>query len=228
MSSQDLVNQLFNGNSKAFGAATEQQYQAGTYKRGEVFLTQAKRLIGKQKAFILDYGCGTGRISMMLGKEGYTVLGLDPAQEHIEIANGLNEYQNVRFSALENGLKELEVSCDMVVSSSVLEFVPDVEQYIQDINTVLKPGGLLLVSIPNLFSLWRMYSKIRFGKRYKHFEFQQNLFSQKQLKVLLEKHHFNSVGSGIYFESAFDQKGLSVLNKSMFFGTLVLLTFVKK
>ena len=225
MHTQESINQLFNDNSKAFGEEIEKQYEAGTYRRGEVFLRKVKKHV-HMGASILDYGCGTGRISMMLGKEGYQVQGIDPAVEHIQMAASLNQSSHVGFNVLSN-FNAPASSFDAVVSSSVFEFVPDPEQYINDIYRLLKPGGKLIISFPNTFSLWRVYSKIRFGKRYNHFKFQT---TRKKSKIiaLFQKHKFKKVGGTEYYESAFDHKGLGFLNASRWFGTLFVLVFEKK
>jgi 2-polyprenyl-3-methyl-5-hydroxy-6-metoxy-1,4-benzoquinol methylase len=228
MSSQDTINQLFNNNSKAFTEATEQQYKAGTYKRGEVFLKHISALIKSPDAAVLDYGCGTGRISMMLGKQGYQVLGVDPAVDHIQIAGSLNDSPRIVFKVLTQEPIAAPASFDAIVSSSVFEFVPDAQEYIASIYQLLKPGGLLFMSFPNTHSLWRLYSKLRFGKRYQHFKFQKNTFTPKQVTALLEKNNFKKIAGPEYYESAFDQKGLSFLNTSRLFGTLFILVLEKK
>jgi 2-polyprenyl-3-methyl-5-hydroxy-6-metoxy-1,4-benzoquinol methylase len=227
MHTQESINQLFNGNSKAFGDEIERQYEAGVYKRGDVFLRQVKTHVPLANASILDYGCGTGRISMMLGKEGYRVLGIDPAVDHIEMATSLNRSSNVAFKVLTQAPIAAAASFDAVVSSSVFEFVPDPQQYIQAIYQLLKPGGRLIISFPNAFSLWRIYSKIRFGKRYNHFKF-QTIHKKTDLIKQFEKNKFKKIGSTQYYESAFDHKGLSFLNASSLFGTLFVMVFEKR
>jgi 2-polyprenyl-3-methyl-5-hydroxy-6-metoxy-1,4-benzoquinol methylase len=228
MSTQNTINQLFNENSKAFGDAIEQQFEAGTYKRGDVFVKKVIANVKKKDAYILDYGCGTGRIDMMLGEKGYRVFGVDPAVEHISRATSLNHLPNVSFEVLTDATIALPHCFDVVISSSVFEFVPDVQQYIDDIKLLLKPGGILVISFPNKMSLWRWYAKIRFGKKYKHFQFQKNLFSKDEIRSLFQKNNFRPIGGVEYYESAFDHKGLSFLNASRLFGTLFVLVFEKE
>lgn len=228
MSTQNSINQLFNNNSKAFGDTIEQQYETGSYKRGEVFLKKVKKYVKSPDAKILDYGCGTGRISIMLGDQGYQVTGVDPAVEHIKIAQSLNPLAHVDFQVLSDGTFETTLRFDAVVSSSVFEFVPDAQQYISAINRVLKPGGILVISFPNLFSLWRLYSKVRFGKKYNHFKFQKNLFSKADIEKLFMRNNFKKLDGPEYYESVFDQKGLGFLNASSLFGTLGVWVFRKK
>ena len=228
MLEQERINQLFNQNSKAFNNATEQHVLDGTYKRGQLFLTSLKAKVSSKDTKVLDYGCGTGRMSIMLGKEGYHVIGIDPAEEHIRIAQSLNDLPHVQFKLMSDRIEESENSFDAVVSSSVFEFVPDAEEYIADIQRVLKSNGVLLISIPNKRSWWRLYAKLRFGRQYNHFKFQKNLLTEKELQILLEKHGFKREGYSRYYESAFDQKGLSFLNSLSIFGTLTLMCFRKR
>ncbi|MBC7488495.1 MAG: class I SAM-dependent methyltransferase [Cytophagaceae bacterium] len=228
MSTQNSINQLFNNNSKAFGDTIEQQYQTGSYKRGEVFLKKVTNYVLASDAKILDYGCGTGRISMMLGDQGYQVTGVDPAVEHIKIAQSLNHLPLVNFQVLTEDTIITSIRFDAVVSSSVFEFVPDAQQYISAIDNVLKPGGVLIISFPNLFSLWRVYAKLRYGKKYNHFKFQKHLLSKSEIKKLLMKNNFRKLEGPQYYESVFDHKGLGFLNASRFFGTLGVWVFQKK
>ncbi|MCC8984520.1 class I SAM-dependent methyltransferase, partial [Bradyrhizobium acaciae] len=51
-------------------------------------------------------------------------------------------------------------SFDGVLCASVLEYVSDVAQCLRQIHRVLRPGGLLLVSIPNRGSLLRQSYKL--------------------------------------------------------------------
>jgi 2-polyprenyl-3-methyl-5-hydroxy-6-metoxy-1,4-benzoquinol methylase len=229
MSTQNSINQLFNNNSKSFGDTIEQQYHTGFYRRGDVFLNKVTSHVKKQYARILDYGCGTGRISLILGTQGYQVTGVDPAIEHLKRAEELNHLPNVKFQLLNDNDSLGDVgSYDAVVSSSVFEFVPDAQLYIKTIAKLLPSGGILIISFPNLFSLWRIYSKIRFRKVYNHFSFQKNMLSNKEIRTLMEQSDFRLLKGPQYYESAFDHKGLGFLNASRLFGTLGVWVFEKK
>jgi 2-polyprenyl-3-methyl-5-hydroxy-6-metoxy-1,4-benzoquinol methylase len=109
----------------------------------------------------LDAGCGTGTLSRWLAARGCGVLGVDAASEMIVAAAHAakaHEYSErltfVRVStiarlALDNNL------LDGILCSSVLEYVPDPVACLAEFARVLKPGGLLLVSVPNRHSVVR-------------------------------------------------------------------------
>jgi 2-polyprenyl-6-hydroxyphenyl methylase/3-demethylubiquinone-9 3-methyltransferase len=109
----------------------------------------------------LDAGCGTGTLSRWLAARGCGVLGIDAASEMIAAAAYAAQAQEyserlsfVRVStvariALNDNL------LDGVLCSSVLEYVSDPVACLSEFARVLKPGGLLLVSIPNRNSVVR-------------------------------------------------------------------------
>jgi 2-polyprenyl-3-methyl-5-hydroxy-6-metoxy-1,4-benzoquinol methylase len=109
----------------------------------------------------LDAGCGAGTLSRWLVGRGCSVLGVDAASEMITAAAQAAkafEYSErlafVRVStvarlALDDNL------LDGILCSSVLEYVPDPVACLAEFARVLKPGGLLLVSVPNRHSVVR-------------------------------------------------------------------------
>lgn len=97
-----------------------------------------EELSGRQ--VVLDVGCGDGQIARALAAQGSTVLGIDPTQLHIDIANqraGGPTYQL-------GGATELPVadnSQDAVVACLVFEHIDEVDAAIAEVARVLKPGG---------------------------------------------------------------------------------------
>jgi SAM-dependent methyltransferase len=89
---------------------------------------------------ILDVGCGDGQISRALAKLGSTVLGIDPTQMHIDIANeraGGPTY-------LLGGAAKLPVedgSMDAVVACLVFEHIDEMDAAVAEVSRVLRPGG---------------------------------------------------------------------------------------
>ena len=109
----------------------------------------------------LDAGCGTGTLSRWLATKGCGVLGVDAASEMITAAAqtaaahkystrvSFIQVKSIARLALEDNL------LDGILCSSVLEYVSDPRACLAEFSRILKPGGILLVSVPNRNSVVR-------------------------------------------------------------------------
>lgn len=125
------------------------------------------KLIGKPGSFILDAGCGGGVLAKILSSIGHTVDGITISMEELEMAKPF--VRNVYLHNLETGLPmELAPNqYDFVVCSHVLEHIVYPEQLLSDIEKVLKPGGHLIVALPNI-----MHYKSRIKLMVGNFDYQ--------------------------------------------------------
>ena len=108
------------------------------------------KLVTKQGSTILDAGCGGGVLAEILSSLGHTVDGITISMEELEMAKPF--VRNVYLHNLETGLP-LNLApnqYDCVVCSHVLEHIVYPEQLLSDIEKVLKPGGQLIVALPNI------------------------------------------------------------------------------
>ncbi len=108
-------------------------------------------------ARVLDFGCGPGVMSIKVAQMGYEVVAVDAADRMIEVAErerrrcGVN---NVTFSVMEASSFSFEAaSFDAVICSSVLEYLDYDMALLGNLARVLKPKGVLLLSIPHKFSI---------------------------------------------------------------------------
>jgi SAM-dependent methyltransferase len=99
---------------------------------------------------VLDAGCGTAYGTAMLAAAGAEeVLGVDLDEGVVEAARA-GSPANARFEVAD--LRELPVGddeIDLVVCFEAIEHVPDPEKVLDELQRVLAPEGLLLVSTPN-------------------------------------------------------------------------------
>lgn len=139
----------------------EQHYQKRSFKARQTVLVECLQARDLEGSSWLDAGCGTGTLSRLLAERGCRVLGVDAAKEMVEaagqLAQGGDRSGQLKFERVETiaRLPLVSNSYDGVLCSSVLEYVSDVDACLKEFARVLRPGGLLLVSVPNRHSMVR-------------------------------------------------------------------------
>ena len=113
---------------------------------------------------LLDLGCGEGRhsISAYLLADA-DIVGLDLGMQDLQTARSrLQDFSvdanKAGYCAFIQGtghtLPFADNSFDHVICSEVLEHIPEYASFLQEIQRVLKPGGLFAVSVPRFFPEW--------------------------------------------------------------------------
>lgn len=104
---------------------------------------------------VVDLACGTGYGSEHLKKAGAKfVTGIDICPEAIQYASSQHGGDGLRFIAASGEATGLEdACCDLVVSFETIEHVPDDQALLREFARILKPGGRLVCSTPNLWPL---------------------------------------------------------------------------
>lgn len=115
----------------------------------------------KPAGYALDAGCGSGVLSVIAASYCSSVTAFDASPQMVQLAREkaatLSVSHKLAFSELRmEHLAQLPAEhFDLVISSSVLEYLegfwPAFDQLVQR----LAPGGTLLFSIPNMSSLYR-------------------------------------------------------------------------
>jgi SAM-dependent methyltransferase len=150
--------------SKADEWVTLYQAKVQFRDRLELFVNGVRRYVSRPGK-VLDFGCGPGIMSMALACEGYEVTGLDGAERMIDVARRQSlqrGLRNVCFQVMDSeSFSPVPESYDAVICSSVLEYVEDDQKLLGRLAEALRPGGLLLVSVPHSASyLGRMEDAI--------------------------------------------------------------------
>jgi ubiquinone/menaquinone biosynthesis C-methylase UbiE len=151
----------------------------------------------------LDAGCGSGTLARYLVESGARVLGVDAAEEMISLARELASEkgygQQLRFEHIPTiaNLPLPDHSLDGILCSSVLEYVPDPAACLKEFARVLRPNGLLVVSVANRRSIVHKAQQAThrlgrfFGQNWCAFlEHSHNDFSVSDFRALLEANKF--------------------------------------
>jgi SAM-dependent methyltransferase len=105
------------------------------------------------KGTLLDVGCGTGELLAVARARGWTTTGVEPVEQSARYAvdkRGLD----VRAAMLEeSGLPER--TYDVVSAFHVVEHMVDASAFLRSISRWVRPGGYVVVEVPNWHSFHR-------------------------------------------------------------------------
>lgn len=113
-------------------------------------------------ARILDVGCGDGFATSVAAQRnpGHRFAGLDWSAR--SLAQARERGVSVLRAGLDSRLPIRSASVDVVIMSEVIEHLVDTDSAIEEVHRVLKPGGSLLLSTPNL-AAWYNRVLLAFG-----------------------------------------------------------------
>lgn len=118
------------------------------------WLERSLRATGKttQSLRLLDYGCGTGQ-NLLLFSELGEAYGVDAAPEAVAYCRKRGLRNVLQLSSLEN-VKQLGGAFDVITLLDVLEHLPDDALALQQVRRLLKPDGLVVLTVPMFEWLW--------------------------------------------------------------------------
>ena len=132
-------------------------------EKAEYWRSQLSLFETNPQATLLDLGCGDGNFTIMLAKKLSTsnVFGIDIVDKNVEqsVVKGIKCRQVNLDSAkfpFEND------TFDAICASQILEHVSDTDGFIKEAYRILKPGGYIVLSTPNLAS-WHCMIFLIFG-----------------------------------------------------------------
>jgi ubiquinone/menaquinone biosynthesis C-methylase UbiE len=101
---------------------------------------------------VLELRCGTGYFTHELARSGANIIAIDVSPELLEIAKANCSASNVRYQ-IQNAcaLSYPDATFDSVVGSSVLHHL-EVKEALGEVYRVLKPGGTIYFTEPNMLN----------------------------------------------------------------------------
>lgn len=144
-------------------------YALATNDRGREVVEKLVELGCKLKGQrLLDIGSGYGGVCIQAALAGAESIGLEPDERLVGIAHAnLSDHPPlpVTFltqSAVADGLPEKLGQFQVIVCDNVIEHAEFPERLIQIIGTLLAPGGLLYMTLPNARSIGQVMSDCHF------------------------------------------------------------------
>lgn len=158
------------------------------------------RSSGQQSGLVVDIGCGRGEILHAMRESGWRTLGTEISESSARHAREAL-HLDVRVCEDVDALGLPEGSADLVLLWHVLEHVRDPARMLGEIATLLRPGGTLIVAVPNAGSLEARLS----GPRWFHLDVPRHLwhFTPATLTTLLRPEGLE-VGRSSYFSPEYD------------------------
>jgi len=138
---------------------------------------------------LLDIGCGNGAFMYSAEKNGWKASGVELSENNASYARdkrGLNVRTGTLFDA-----KFPEAYFDVVTLWEVVEHLDSPLQNLREVNRILRTGGAILLSTPNINSLARYLVHCRWEIFLP--ESHLYLFSQGTLRTLLKKTGFRAL-----------------------------------
>ncbi len=120
------------------------------------------RLLMPSGVRVLDVGCGTGSVAAIVHRDKHNqVVAIEPDADRAALARsrGLDVYQGYLDSAFLTNHDPF----DAVMASDVLEHVASPADLLSSMVRAAKPGGLLLISVPNI-AHWSVRLNLLIGR----------------------------------------------------------------
>jgi SAM-dependent methyltransferase len=139
------------------------------------------RYVGGPRRRVLDLGCRDGALTRAYA-EGNEVVGVDADREALAEAAKLGI--ETRWADVDAPLPFEDASFDVVVAGELLEHLRDPRRLVAEARRVLRPGGVLVASVPNAY---RLKNRLRFllGREPEDDPTHLQMFSADEVRALL-------------------------------------------
>jgi glycosyltransferase involved in cell wall biosynthesis/ubiquinone/menaquinone biosynthesis C-methylase UbiE len=147
---------------------------------------------------VLDAGCGSGLLSVYTAHRVRSVTGVDASSRMLELCEekkaeiGLDNVNFLMcdFASMENVINE---KMDLIICSSVLEYLDDLDKSLAILSSLSKKGSLLILSMPNRRSIYRKVERFVFclTRRPKYLKYMRHVSTVEEMRVMLREHGFN-------------------------------------
>jgi len=151
-----------------------------------------------KKTVALDIGCSNGFWVSCMEDKGFDSYGIDVSKIAIDYAKSLMQLDQVAVGNINKMPKKFPKKYDLITAFEIVEHLKEPNDFIKKVYSMLKPGGIFMMSTPNRD---RLYFKIGFKNTKKHMGHEHGDYPPEHLqrmtpvthKTLLERNKFNIV-----------------------------------
>lgn len=127
------------------------------YDEWAMYLTGILKEYGVSDGLVLELGCGTGNMTELLAEKGYDMIGVDNAEEMLEIAIEKRERSGHDILYLLQDMREFELYGTVAAVVSICDSVnyiteeEDLLEVFRLVNNYLDPGGIFVFDFNTLY-----------------------------------------------------------------------------
>lgn len=147
----------------------------------KIVFTQIDKIVINKRNKILDVGCGTGITLKCLERYGLAI-GVDLSEEALKFCR-LRGHKKLCLADSKNLPFKIN-SFDIVNASNLLEHLDDDDIALQEFFRILKPNGILVVTVPAFEFLWSGHDEVLHHKR---------RYTKQSLERKIKKYRFQRI-----------------------------------
>jgi SAM-dependent methyltransferase len=166
---------------------------------------------------ILDFGCGCGRLARMFkGYKGY-LAGCDIDHRLVSWCSKALRYMDVRLSSVKPPIPFPDNTFEAIISVSIFSHLSETsqDQFLEELNRVCKPGGLLFLTIHGKRALERALSEPRIKEM---LQVDETLFKEAHKKFADGQHGFILQQGHLTTSGASGSSGNGILSEPYDYG----------
>lgn len=127
------------------------------YEEWEKYLKSLLYEYGVREGLVLELGCGTGNMTEILAQSGYDMIGVDNAEEMLEIAIEKRMKSGLDILYLQQDMREFELYGTVKAIVSVCDSLnyileeEELEEVFRLVNNYLDPGGVFIFDFNTVY-----------------------------------------------------------------------------
>jgi 2-polyprenyl-3-methyl-5-hydroxy-6-metoxy-1,4-benzoquinol methylase len=134
-------------------------YSTSWLKHAETYVaTMVERLVLDEHKQVIEIASNDGYLLQYFAARNIPVLGIEPAANVARVAVEKGVPTRVCFFGSEtaSALKGEGIGADLLLGNNVLAHVPDLNDFVRGMKTVLKPSGVITMEFPHLLRLMQL------------------------------------------------------------------------